>query len=128
MAAPDFNAFFAGDTGYSKDFAEIGRRLAAPRGGFDLALIPVGAYAPRWFMRQQHVDPPESVQMHRDLQARRSLGIHWGTFELTDESLDDPPRELAGARRAAGLADEDFFVLAVGQTRTLPRRPVRPLR
>ena len=129
MVTPDVGVFFAGDTGYSKDFAEIGRRLAAPRGGFDLALVPVGAYEPRWFMRQQHVDPAEAVQMHRDLQARRTLGIHWGTFELTDESLDEPPRALAAARRAAGLADDDFFLLAVGQTRTLPRRkPVGPPR
>lgn len=122
MLAPDFSVYFAGDTGYSKDFAEIGRRLAAPRGGFDLALIPVGAYEPRWFMTEQHVNPPEAVQMHRDLRARRSLGIHWGTFELTDESLDEPPRALARARQAAGLAEDDFFVLAVGQTRQLQRR------
>ena len=122
MFAPDFSVYFAGDTGYSKDFAEIGRRLAAPRGGFDLALIPVGAYEPRWFMTEQHVNPPEAVQMHRDLRARRSLGIHWGTFELTDESLDEPPRALAAARKAAGLADDDFFVLAVGETRKLARR------
>jgi N-acyl-phosphatidylethanolamine-hydrolysing phospholipase D len=122
LVASDFSLFFAGDTGYSKDFADIGQRLAAPRGGFDIALIPVGAYEPRWFMTEQHVNPAEAVQMHRDLQARRSLGIHWGTFELTDESLDEPPRALAAARQAAGLTDDDFFVLAVGQTRKLPRR------
>lgn len=125
LFAPDFSLFFAGDTGYSKDFAEIGARLA-PRGGFDLALIPVGAYEPRWFMAEQHVNPAEAVQMHRDLRARQSLGIHWGTFELTDESLDEPPRALAAARKAAGLVDQDFFVLAVGETRRMQPRTRGP--
>lgn len=113
IRAPEFNLLFIGDTGYSQDFAEIGRRL----GPFDLAAIPIGAYAPRWFMRMQHVDPVEAVRIHQDLGARQSLGVHWGTFEMSDESLDEPPRELAVARRAAGLADEDFFVLKVGETR-----------
>lgn len=123
--APDLHLFFAGDTGYSPDFADIAARFATrQRGaGFDLALIPVGAYEPRWFMAEQHVDPRQAVRIHRDLGARASLGIHWGTFELTDEALDQPPRDLAKARREAGLAEEDFFLLAIGQTRRLPRRP-----
>lgn len=119
--APGLSLFFAGDTGYSKDFADIGRRFAA-RGGFDIALLPIGAYSPRWFMRPQHVDPTEAVQIHRDLGARQSMGIHWGTFELTDEALDEPPRALAEARRAAGLREDEFFVLAIGQTRRLQPR------
>lgn len=122
--APDFHAYFAGDTGYSKDFADIRARFA-PRqaaGGFDLALIPVGAYEPRWFMIEQHVNPDEAVRMHQDLGARRSLGIHWGTFELTDESLDEPPKALAAARRQKGVAQTDFDVTAIGQTLRLPRR------
>jgi N-acyl-phosphatidylethanolamine-hydrolysing phospholipase D len=124
LFAPDQHAFFAGDTGYSRDFATVSERLADRLGalGFDLALIPIGAYEPRWFMTEQHVNPPEAVRMHRDLRARRSLGIHWGTFELTDEALDEPPAALARARREAGVADEDFFVLAIGQTRRLPKR------
>ncbi len=122
--APDFQVFFAGDTGYSRDFADIRERFAARQGerGFDLALIPVGAYEPRWFMREQHVNPEEAVRIHRDLKARRSLGIHWGTFELTDEPLDEPPRALARARQAAGVPEEDFPVTAIGQTLRLPRR------
>ncbi|HEY2188411.1 MAG TPA: MBL fold metallo-hydrolase [Caldimonas sp.] len=124
--APDFQVWFAGDTAYSKDFADIHRHFAARQGagrGFDLALIPIGAYEPRWFMRPQHVDPTEAVQIHHDLAAERSIGIHWGTFELTDESLDEPPRALARAARQAGLADDAFTVLAVGATRTFAPRP-----
>lgn len=122
--ARDAHLFFAGDTGYSPDFGDIARRFAARQGGrgFDIALIPVGAYEPRWFMKEQHVDPDEAVRMHRDLRARRSLGIHWGTFELTDEALDEPPRALARALARAGVDGDDFFLLALGQTRRIPRR------
>ena len=122
--SPGLHWYFSGDTGYSKDFADLRQRLATRPGGgdIDLALIAVGAYEPRWFMRSQHVNPVEAVMIHRDLGARQSLGIHWGTFELTDEALDEPPRALAAARAAAGLADDDFFVLAVGETRRLAPR------
>jgi len=128
LFAPDFHLFFAGDTGYSPDFADIHARFA-PRqrdGGFDLALLPVGAYEPRWFMKDQHVNPEEALRIHRDLAARRSLGIHWGTFELTDEPLDEPPRALAAARRALGVADGAFVLTAIGQTLRLPRRGESP--
>jgi N-acyl-phosphatidylethanolamine-hydrolysing phospholipase D len=124
VIAPDLHLFFAGDTGYSKDFAEISRRLADRQkdGGFDLALLPIGAYEPRWFMAEQHVDPVEALRIHIDLRAKRSMGIHWGTFELSDEALDKPPADLALARRTMGLPQDEFFVLAIGQTRKLPRR------
>jgi N-acyl-phosphatidylethanolamine-hydrolysing phospholipase D len=126
VLAPDFQMFFAGDTAYSRDFADIHARLAprhgGPSRGFDLALIPIGAYEPRWFMSPQHVDPAEAVRIHLDLVARRSIGIHWGTFSLTDESLDEPPRALEAARRQQGVADDAFTVLAIGETRRLPRR------
>ncbi len=95
---------------------------SAHGGGFDLALLPIGAYEPRWFMKEQHVDPEEAVRIHHDLGARRSLGIHWGTFSLTDESLDQPPRDLARAREAQGVAEDDFFLLRIGETRWLPPR------
>jgi N-acyl-phosphatidylethanolamine-hydrolysing phospholipase D len=122
--APDLHMFFAGDTGYSRDFRDIAARFAERQkaAGFDIALIPVGAYEPRWFMGQQHVDPSEAVRIHLDLRAKRSMGIHWGTFELSDEPLDQPPLDLAVARRNFGVADGDFFVLAIGETRKLPRR------
>jgi N-acyl-phosphatidylethanolamine-hydrolysing phospholipase D len=125
--APDFQLFFAGDTAYSKDFGDIHARFAARHGagrGFDVALIPIGAYEPRWFMSAQHVDPGEAVRIHRDVATERSIGVHWGTFELTDESLDEPPRALARAAREGGLADDAFTVLAVGETRRYaPRAP-----
>lgn len=129
--APDLHWYFAGDTGYSKDFADTAARFADRHidtrgGGFDIALIPIGAYQPRWFLAEQHIDPPEAVQIHRDLGAKRSVGIHWGTFELSDESLDQPPRDLATAARAKGLAAQDFTVMAIGETRRLPRRRAPP--
>jgi N-acyl-phosphatidylethanolamine-hydrolysing phospholipase D len=125
VLAPDCHLFFSGDTGYSKDFKDIHERLAPLQhgGGFDLALIAVGAYEPRWFMTTQHVNPDEAVQIHLDLAAKQSIGVHWGTFELTDESLDEPPRQLAQARRAKGVADEAFVTIAVGETRRITRRP-----
>jgi N-acyl-phosphatidylethanolamine-hydrolysing phospholipase D len=125
--APDFQVFFAGDTAYSKDFADIHAHFATRHGagrGFDLALIPVGAYEPRWFMSAQHVDPAEAVRIHQDLAAERSIGIHWGTFQLTDEPLDEPPQTLARAAREAGLGEDAFSVMAVGATRRFsPRAP-----
>jgi N-acyl-phosphatidylethanolamine-hydrolysing phospholipase D len=129
LFAPQLQVFFAGDSGYSKDFADIRARFAdrqgaAQGGGFDIALLPIGAYEPRWFMQEQHVNAEEAVRIHLDLGAKASLGIHWGTFELTDESLDEPPRKLTEARQALNVADNAFFTLAVGQTRRLPpRRP-----
>lgn len=124
VMAPDCHLFYAGDTGYSRDFKDIRERLATRQadGGFDIALLPIGAYEPRWFMATQHVNAQEAVKIHQDLAAQRSLGVHWGTFELTDEALDEPPRSLAAERRSAGVPDDDFFVLAIGETRRLPRR------
>ena len=108
--------FFGGDTGYSAEaFKEIGARL----GPIDLALIPIGGYEPRWFMAQQHVNPEEAVQIHLDLRARRSLGVHWGTFQLTDEPLDQAVSDLAAARHKAGITERQFFVLRHGETRRL---------
>jgi len=117
--APDLRWYFSGDSGYSGLFRLTRERLAAHlRDGhlFDLALLAIGAYEPRWFMAPQHMNPAEAVQAHQDLAARRSLGIHWGTFALTDEALDQPPRDLAAARSREGLSGQDFFVLPIGGT------------
>ncbi|MGQ0543956.1 MAG: MBL fold metallo-hydrolase [Betaproteobacteria bacterium] len=116
---PELSFLFTGDTGYSRDFADIGSRF----GGFDLAAIPIGAYAPRWFMEIMHINPAEAVQVHKDVRARRSMAIHWGTFaNLTDESLYEPPQLLAQERARAGLAEDDFFVLRHGETRAFARQ------
>jgi N-acyl-phosphatidylethanolamine-hydrolysing phospholipase D len=131
LFASDFHLYFSGDTGYSKDFIDTrdyfaARQTATLGGGFDIALIAVGAYEPRWFMKEQHVNPEEAVQIHLDLQAKRSVGVHWGTFDLTDESLDQPPKDLAAARAAKKLPQEAFDVMAIGQTLKLPRRKAAP--
>ncbi len=105
-----------GDTGYSQDFRDIGARF----GSFDVAFIPIGAYAPRWFMQTMHVDVAEAVQVRADLNAARAIGIHWGTFDgMTDEPMDEPPALLARERAARGLTTEQFDVVKIGETRAL---------
>ena len=131
VLAPDFHFWFAGDTGYSPDFADIGKHFAARHtpqagGGFDLAMIPIGAYEPRALMRSQHVNPEESVRIHADVQSKRSIGVHWGTFDPTDEPADQAPRDLAAAAGRAGLPNGVFDTLAIGQTLRLPRRTTVP--
>jgi L-ascorbate metabolism protein UlaG (beta-lactamase superfamily) len=104
---------FTGDTGYDDTFfREIDQRLGAP----DLALIPIGAYEPRWFMAPQHCDPAEAVRIYQDLGARRGVGMHWGTFQLTDEGREAPLCALAAARAAAGISETDFSAPSPGIT------------
>jgi L-ascorbate metabolism protein UlaG (beta-lactamase superfamily) len=111
------NFYFSGDTGYTPRLQEIASRLGPP----DLAALPIGAYEPRWFMCPQHVDPPEAVQLHRELKVRHSLAIHWGTFELADDSLDAPVIALARALRQSDLSERDFWVLRQGDSRLIHR-------
>ena len=101
---PQGRFWYSGDLGYSDDPRQIGEAL----GPFDLAAISIGAYAPRWFMRTQHVAPDEAVQVLLDVRARQALGVHWGTFALADEPLDEPPRAVASAVAARGLPAEVF--------------------
>ena len=102
LETPAGNVYFAGCSGYSPDFREIGARFGPMR----LTLIPIGCYQPRWFMRPMHVNPPEAVKVHQDLRSRQSIGMHWGTFRLTDEPLGEPPvylqEGLEGGRGASG--------------------------
>ncbi len=114
VEAPDgATVLFAGDSGWCPHFAEIGRRF--PR--IDLALIPIGAYEPRWFMRTQHMDPEEAVQAHLAVGARRSLAMHFGTFAgLTDEGIDAPAQALAEARTRHRVPEEAFRVPGFGET------------
>jgi len=107
-----FNFLFAGDSGYTPHFAEIGERL----GPFDLAAIPIGAYEPRWFMKSHHLSPEEAIMVHRDIRSKKSIAIHWGTFVLTDEPLDEPPKRLEAARTNMGIPDNEFLILQHGGT------------
>jgi L-ascorbate metabolism protein UlaG (beta-lactamase superfamily) len=102
----------AGDSGYGPHFSEMAARL----GQIDLALLPIGAYAPRWFMKDIHMNPSEAVQAHLDLKARQSLGIHFGTFQLTPEGIDEPVHELAEALRDRRLTAEQFRTLEGGES------------
>ena len=125
--APELHLYYGGDTGYSPDFADTRARFASRQssergGGFDLALLPIGAYEPRWFMQTSHVNPDEAVRAHVDLGAKRSLGIHWGTFPLTDEPLDQPPRALAEARTTHRVSDDVFVTMPIGATLKLAPR------
>jgi len=104
--------FFGGDTAYCSVFKQIGEMY----GPFDLAAIPVGAYLPRWFMKDLHCDPTEAVKIHQDLCAKQSVGIHWGTFKLTEEENTEPALELARARAASGVSNQQFFTMAHGET------------
>jgi L-ascorbate metabolism protein UlaG (beta-lactamase superfamily) len=89
----DVRIYFAGDTGYDTHFADIGEKY----GPFDLALLPIGAYAPRWFMKDAHMNPEEAVQAAADLKSTQAMGIHFGTFKLTDEGRHDPERDTKNA-------------------------------
>lgn len=110
MQHPRLAFYFAGDTGYSANLAQVGERL----GPFDLAALPIGAYAPRWFMHAQHVDPVQAVRLHRELRCRRSLPIHWGVFELADDPLDEPPALLAEALRNQHVEPAHFAPIPIG--------------
>jgi L-ascorbate metabolism protein UlaG (beta-lactamase superfamily) len=111
--------YFVGDSGYDPAlFTGIAGRLGAP----DLALIPIGAYDPRWFMSRAHMDPAEAVQVHRDLGARMSLAMHWGCWSLTDEGRDEPPAGLTAALAAANLSADAFRTLAPSESVSVPAR------
>jgi N-acyl-phosphatidylethanolamine-hydrolysing phospholipase D len=119
-----FRAYFVGDTAYHPEFGAVGERC----GPFDFAMIPIGAYDPRWFMHVVHVNPEEAVRIYQDISAPYAaerlplmLGIHWGTFRLTDEAMDEPPRRTRERWRAAGLPEEQLWVAAFGETRSLRR-------
>ena len=105
--------FFSGDTGYSPHFREIREKLGKMR----VALLPIGAYQPRWLMKTVHMDPPEALLAHKDLQAEQSIAIHWGTFKLTDEPLGEPPLYLEKVMKEAYMSEDSFLVMRFGETR-----------
>lgn len=110
--------YFSGDTGYGPVFAELGERY----GPFDLALVPIGGYAPEAVMKAAHTNPEDAVALALDLRAETLLGHHWGTVVLTDEPPFEPPGRFRAAGRAAGLSEDRLWLLRIGETRPLPRR------
>jgi N-acyl-phosphatidylethanolamine-hydrolysing phospholipase D len=113
MVAGARRLFFAGDTGYYDGFRHIGERL----GPFDLALVSIAAYEPPAIMAHTHTTPEESLRIFADVRARTFVAMHWGTFDLAEEPIDEPPRRLVAAARAQGLPDARVWVLAHGETR-----------
>lgn len=112
---PQTRVYHAGDTGHGHWFEEIGRRYP----GIDVAMLPIGAYAPRWFMHPVHMDPDEAVQALGELGATRLATMHWGTFVLTQEPVIEPLARVRAAWDRTGRDRVDLWDLAVGETRTL---------
>lgn len=110
--------YFAGDSGYDGFFEKIGSTFNP----IDLALIPIGAYRPRWFMEPIHVDPEQAVQIHRDVGARKSIGMHFGTFPLADDGMNEPQADLAKAKEKYGLAEDAFITLEQGGREVIKTR------
>jgi len=117
LRTPAGNVYFAGDTGFADGVLFERAREAGP---FRLALLPIGAYEPRWFMRHQHMDPEEAVQAFRLLGAEHALGIHFGTFQLTDEGIDAPVEALAEALAREGIPPKRFRALGIGEAWEVP--------
>ncbi|HXJ57817.1 MAG TPA: MBL fold metallo-hydrolase [Verrucomicrobiae bacterium] len=112
LAVSGVRIFFAGDTAYAGFFHDVRRRL----GPIDLALLPIGAYEPRWFMQSVHMNPAEAVQAHLDLEASETIGMHFGTFQLTTEGIDAPLRALEEACRARNVLPSHFRTLRFGES------------
>jgi N-acyl-phosphatidylethanolamine-hydrolysing phospholipase D len=122
VASPAGRFFYAGDTGLHPEFERIGERF----GPFAVSAIPIGAYEPRWFMQSVHVNPDDAVTAFRALHARHGLspdakmvGVHWGTFRLTDEPILDPPRRTRDVWSRAMLPAENLWILAHGETKAM---------
>jgi len=115
VVTPNFKFYYTGDTGYCSVFTQIGKKY----GPIDLSAIPIGCYAPRYFMKSQHTDPEDAVKIHLDVQSVKSVGVHWGTFLLGDDPCLEPPVKLAEATREKGLNESQFFVTKHGEVRIL---------
>jgi N-acyl-phosphatidylethanolamine-hydrolysing phospholipase D len=126
IATPESRIYFAGDTAYYQEIVQV----AAGYGPFDVTLLPIGGYEPRSYMRYLHMNPEEAVQTFGDLRAASppatQLGVfvpmHWGTFKLTDEAMDEPPRRVRRAWREAELPDDALWLLRHGETKRMSAR------
>ena len=117
MEHDGFRLYHAGDTAWFEGFREIGRRC----GPIDVAMLPIGAYAPRWFMRHQHMDPDDALKAFVALEAKLFVAMHWGTFKLTDEPLNEPPIRLRDLWHKLQLPLGRLAIPAIGQTLEFPR-------
>ncbi len=115
IRSPEGVAYHSGDTAWGDHFAEIGQRT----GPIDWAMLPIGGYAPRWFMEPQHIDPIEAGRAFRELGARHLLAMHWGTFRLTDEAVGEPPARLRAWWQEQAIEPERLWILDAGETRAV---------
>tara|TARA_R110002110_G_scaffold141601_5_gene329541 strand:+ start:3052 stop:4143 length:1092 start_codon:yes stop_codon:yes gene_type:complete len=115
IKTPEGNIYFAGDTGYGPHLKEHGEQF----GPYALSILPIGAYEPRWFMADVHLNPEEAVQAHIDLNSKQSLSIHFGVFQLTYEAVDQPEQDLAAALLKAKIDMEAFWTLLPGEAKSL---------
>jgi len=123
LASNTHRVYFAGDTALFPEFAAIGERF----GPFDLSILPIGAYEPRWFMQRVHMNPEDAIEAYRALSSGAgsnaggergaALPIHWGTFRLTDEAMTEPPERFRAAWEHAGLSPDDLLLMRHGETR-----------
>jgi len=118
IETPGGKIYHIGDTGYAK--GEIFRAMRVKHGPMRLAILPIGAYEPRWFMRDHHINPEEAVGIFQDCGASHALAHHWGTFQLTNEAIDDPPKRLRIALERAGIAEDLFQVKRPGEAFDVP--------
>ncbi|HEX2688928.1 MAG TPA: MBL fold metallo-hydrolase [Kofleriaceae bacterium] len=117
IRSPEGTAYHAGDTAWGDHFVEIG----AKAGPIDWAMLPIGGYAPRWFMEPQHIDPSEAGRGYEALGARHLLAMHWGTFPLTDEAIGEPPARLRAYWTERALDPARLWIVAPGEPRALTR-------
>jgi len=115
IRGPEGVVYHSGDTATGEHFAEIGQRI----GAIDWAMLPIGAYSPRWFMASQHVNPEEALAGFRALGAKHFLAMHWGTFKLTDEPVGEPRKRILDLWAESGLDPARLWLMDVGESRSL---------
>ncbi|WP_068471080.1 MBL fold metallo-hydrolase [Candidatus Protochlamydia phocaeensis] len=115
IKGPKHSIYFAGDTGYGPHFTMIRERLGPPR----LSFLPIGAFKPEWFMHSVHISPAEAVQAHLDLQSKQSVAIHFGTFQMADDGIDEPILALEKEMDKRGLPQEQFWILKNGESKEI---------